>query len=411
MAVHKRKRNGKTTWFFKYDVEGSSRGERQMIREYGFSTKQAAVDAETARRKADEEKASRAAAGGVAAPLPKTMADLLQEFMEQRGPRLAPKTRQRYTEQIKMLDPQLVKMPITEVHGLHLTREWNRLEASGGHKRGSKDPRPLSAKTCRNIAGIVSAAFNFCIKGSEGKIIAINPVVSSELPVPRKRKGIGLTVPQLDLLIEAARGPWCMGAILEVAAGLAVRRGELLALRWSDIHDCKATIGRSLSQTKSEGLVFKSVKGHERDEDFRVIVIPDETMAALEAHRQRQNEFRQQFIETYRADLDLVFCNPNGTPLRPDSISATVSAMFKKLKIAKPKGGALHLLRHSQASQMLGAGAPLTAVSARLGHSSIRTTAEIYSHVLDGQDRKVTSDWEEYRKLARAANPPVKAVH
>jgi len=135
-----------------------------------------------------------------------------------------------------------------------------------------------------------------------------------------------------------------------------------------------------------------------------------ETLLKLEEHRRRQEEFRQQFIETYRADLDLMFCDPNGDPLRPDSVSATVSALFKRLKITRPKGGALHLLRHTLASQMLDGGIPLPAVSARLGHSSIRTTQEIYSHCLNGQDDEATRKWEEYRKLARAANPPVKVV-
>ena len=63
MSVHKRKRNGKVTWLYKYDVAGSSRGKRETIREYGFETKQAAMDAETARRKMEEEKKERAASG------------------------------------------------------------------------------------------------------------------------------------------------------------------------------------------------------------------------------------------------------------------------------------------------------------------------------------------------------------
>jgi site-specific recombinase XerD len=82
-----------------------------------------------------------------------------------------------------------------------------------------------------------------------------------------------------------------------------------------------------------------------------------------------------------------VFANRDGSPLRPDSISASVSALFKRLGIPKPKGAALHLLRHSHTSILLAEGVPLPAVSARLGHSSIRTTQEIYSHMITGQDQ------------------------
>lgn len=144
--------------------------------------------------------------------------------------------------------------------------------------------------------------------------------------------------------------------------------------------------------------MFKPTKGHESTEEARVIKVPEETLAKLEAHRKRQDEFRRQFGPGYRNDLDLIFANSDGSPFKPDSISATVSALFKRLKIPKPKGGSLHLLRHSMASQMLDAGVPLPVVSARLGHSSIRTTAEIYSHAIHGQDDEGTRRWEEYQK-------------
>ena len=147
--------------------------------------------------------------------------------------------------------------------------------------------------------------------------------------------------------------------------------------------------------------MFKATKGHEDTEEQRVAKIPEETLVKLEAHRRRQHEFRAQFGPDYRSDLDLIFCNPDGTPLKPDSISATVSALFKRLKIPKPKGGALHLLRHTLASQMLDGGVPLPVVSARLGHSSIRTTAEIYSHAIHGQDDEATRKWEEYQQRNR----------
>jgi integrase len=123
--------------------------------------------------------------------------------------------------------------------------------------------------------------------------------------------------------------------------------------------------------------------------------------AAIEAHRKRQDEFRQQYGPDYRADMDLVFANPDGTPLKPDSISATVSAMFKRLKIPKPKGSALHLLRHTHTSVLLAEGIPLPAVSARLGHSSVRTTQEIYAHMITGQDEEAARKWEEHQKRSR----------
>jgi hypothetical protein len=68
----------------------------------------------------------------------------------------------------------------------------------------------------------------------------------------------------------------------------------------------------------------------------RAVVLPEFAVAALQAHRAAPAAFRLQRGTDYRTDLDLIFANPAGTLLRPDSISAAVSALFKKLKL--PKG-------------------------------------------------------------------------
>jgi integrase len=47
---------------------------------------------------------------------------------------------------------------------------------------------------------------------------------------------------------------------------------------------------------------------------------------------------------------------------------------------------------------MLDAGVPLPVVSARLGHGSIRTTMEIYAHMIHGQDDAAAERLEEYRR-------------
>lgn len=173
-----------------------------------------------------------------------------------------------------------------------------------------------------------------------------------------------------------------------MSAATGARRGEILALSWSDIQDGYANIERSLTQT-NEGLEFKGTK----TERPRRIDLPPSAMARLEEHRKRQDEFRQQFGPDYRADLDLIFANPDGTPLKPDSISASVSLLCRRLGL--PKGASLHTLRHSHASVLLANGVDLATVSTRLGHSSVRVTADVYSHALRGRDREAACRWDE----------------
>ena len=57
MPVHKRKYgSGKTVWFYKFDAPGSTRLDRRVIKESGFATKQAAIEAEAARRIEEQKK-------------------------------------------------------------------------------------------------------------------------------------------------------------------------------------------------------------------------------------------------------------------------------------------------------------------------------------------------------------------
>jgi integrase len=401
MPAYKRKYgSGKTAWYYMFSLPGATRQDRDRVSESGFATKREAEDAEARRRIEEQQKVNLAKAGAsVAAALPKTLLMLLEEFFAQHvDQNLAPKTVERYHEQAAYLDPGLLAMALTDITPLHLNREWKRLLACGGRHRRTKTPRPLSKKTVRNIAGVLPSAFARAIKWG---LLTVNPVTNSEPPIPAKRKRIALTTAQQDLLINSATGPWCIQTYLTVDAALGARRGEVLALRWQDIENGRVTIARSLSQTKRDGLIFKTTK----EENVLVIGLPPSALAALEAHRKLQDEFRAQFGPDYRNDLNLIFANPDGTPLSPDSVSATVSALFKRLNIQKPKGAALHLLRHSHGSHMLANGVPLPVVSQRLGHSSVRTTADIYVHAIHGQDDEVVRKWEEYQERNRPAKP------
>jgi integrase len=390
MPAHKRKyRSGQVVWHYAFSLPGSTREDRLRITQSGFATKREAEDAEASRRVEEQQKQEMAKAGAsVTAAIPKTLSMLLREFFTQHvDEKLAPKTIERYHEQAAYLDPELLKMHIGDITPLHLGREWNRLLKSGGHTRRHKTPRPMTAKTVRNIAGVVSSAFARAIRWG---LVTTNPVTQSEPPVPKKHNGIALTSEQQTLVLESASGPWCIQTFLQTAAALGARRGEILALRWMDIKEGRATIERSLTQTR-DVLEFKGPK----DDKPRTIKIPASALAALETHRRRQEEFRQQFGPDYRAG-DLIFANPDGSPLKPDSVSAAVSLVFRRLKL--PKGASLHSLRHTHTSHLLADGVPLPVVSARLGHSSIRTTQEIYAHMIHGQDDEAADRWEEFQR-------------
>jgi integrase len=210
---------------------------------------------------------------------------------------------------------------------------------------------------------------------------------------------MAFTTGQQDTLAAAVstRGPWCLSAMLSVDAAFGARRGELLALRWQDIVDGKAIIARTLVETQA-GIQFQD---RTKTGKPRIESIPEETMAILEAHRKRQDEFRAQYGTDYRSDLDLVFAKEDGLPFLPSYISTAVWKLCRRLKF--PKGASLHTLRHTHVSHLIASGVPLPAVAARVGHSSTQTTASIYSHIIAGQDEEAAAKWQEYQRKNRPA--------
>jgi integrase len=47
----------------------------------------------------------------------------------------------------------------------------------------------------------------------------------------------------------------------------------------------------------------------------------------------------------------------------------------------------------------------ITTVSERLGHSSVRVTADIYSHAIRGRDDEAARRWEEFQRQATQERP------
>jgi len=68
----------------------------------------------------------------------------------------------------------------------------------------------------------------------------------------------------------------------------------------------------------------------------------------------------------------------------------------------------LHSLRHTHGSHLVADGVPLSMIAERLGHSSVRTTADVYTHALRGQDDDASRRWDEFQRRGAATSAPTK---
>ena len=292
----------------------------------------------------------------------------------------SPKTAERYRELLAYVLPRLGDVPLCDLSTLILERVYNRLRRGGG-----KGGRPLSARTVKNVHDTVRAALAKALKWG---LLRSNPSIGCELPKIEKPQARVLEKAEIEWLLDAVRGhPW-LYVLLLVASATGCRRGELLALAWPDIDFTSGilNVSRSLEQTAA-GLRIKGTKS----ERPRRINLPATAIAALKDHRKAQQQLRDAFDGDYRTDLDLVFASPAGEYLKPASVTAKVCLVAQQCGL---KGVGLHSLRHTHGSQLLASGVSLPAVSKRLGHSSVDTTAKVYAHVFAADDDNAAQVWE-----------------
>lgn len=379
-TVYKRE-NG--AWAYSIYAGRTEEGKQKRIFKSGFKTKRAADDAKNA-------KLLELKAPPTPEPSPRTFEDFMNEWFEQHAKRnCSPKTAERYRQLWDYVKASVKAMRLCDLTALHLEREYGRLKDSGGRHRKTKKARPLGTRTVRHIAALIKTALNTAVRWN---LIPTNPAAVCVLPKGERKEAPALDADQVELLLTFAREHWIY-EILVFATGTGCRRGEILALTWSDIDLATplAWINKSLEQTK-EGLRIKSTKNRRA----REIPLPAFIVETLHAHRERQAQARLLMGTDYRTDLDLVFAGPDGEYWKPDTVSAAASAIARRAGLP----GATHIFRHSHGSQLLAAGVTLPTVSKRLGHTSTHVTASIYAHSFRREDEEAAQKWDAVRKQA-----------
>lgn len=231
--------------------------------------------------------------------------------------------------------------------------------------------RELKPKSVRNVYNILNAALK---KAVELKMIPSNPCVGVVLPKRQKFQGSTYTKKEIKQAIKLAEGT-DMHLILQLAFSLGLRRGELLALTWSDIDFKKAeiTVDKSTYSIKGE----RKVKAPKTESGNRVLAIGGKLLSELKLSRadylKRKFEFGSSFV-----DSDLVICQENGKAYHPDSFSNKWKRFIEKHGIRKIR---FHDIRHTNATTLIAEGVDLKTIQSRLGHSDISTTMNIYTHV------------------------------
>lgn len=209
------------------------------------------------------------------------------------------------------------------------------------------------------------------------KLVGVNVSEGLDLPKEEKYKPYVLTPEQARSLLQVARAR-DLEALIALAVMTAMRKGEILGLRWSDV-DLDTGIVQ-VSRTLNYLPVYHFVEGKPKTETSeRTIVLPHVVVDLLKKHRTWQLQQKLKVGAKWE-DRNLIFPNRVGNFLVPHT---TLWRQFRRL-LADAGLPPMHFhdLRHSAATILLNMGVPAHVVQELLGHSDVAITLGIYGHVM-----------------------------
>jgi integrase len=309
----------------------------------------------------------------------RTVAELLERWLEWRQSvrPISPTTVATYRSYIdRSILPAIGKLQLGRLDAATLDAFYAHLR-----KQGGKGGRPMAASSVHQVHAILSGALNRAVVWGW---IAHNP---ARLATPPSIERTELQPPAVEdaarlLAVAVAEDPE-LGLFLRLAVVLGARRGELCALRWSDVDldQDEVLIAGGIVRVPGESLVDKATKTHAKR---RVALGPD-TGELLRTHRLVQAKNALAFGTTLAPDAYVFSHAPDGSaPINPDGITHRFRRLARRLGVRCR----LHDLRHFMVTQLVAGGVDWRTVAGRAGHADGHMTLSTYAHFQQAQDRQ-----------------------
>jgi integrase len=261
----------------------------------------------------------------------------------------------------------------------------------------AEPPEFFSSKTVKHCRDVLRAALNVAMKWN---LVFRNAAALTIVATSRGKKPVVYDQAQASAFLEVIQGDR-LEALFWLALCLGPREGELLGLQWIDFDFERGTavLIRSLQRVQRAGeskshLELLPTKTEDSD---RSIWLPQVVLEKLLAHRTRQDQERAEAGNAWQ-ETGMVFTTRIGTMLDARNMLREYYRLRDRAQLPKIR---FHDLRHSAATILKMAGVPDQAIQKLLGHASVRTTQEIYTHLtLDAEKRTAEKVDEIYRPVA-----------
>lgn len=308
--------------------------------------------------------------GHVVAGRAMTLAQLVEHWLEDIEPQRTPRTINEYRREARHdILPALGTKRIDKLTARDMDSFYRSLLERG-----------LSPASVRRQHALLHASLGRAVKWG---LIGTNPADRASPPATRQAQVEAPAVDDVIRLVEAARakGGGVLATAMVLAAVTGMRRGELCALRWSDI-DLKqgmVRVSRSLT-TRGDQQWEGDTKTHQR----RDVALDPATVALLVERRAGQEKYAAQIGTEVAADAYVLSTHADGSePCLPDTLGRTYWRLAHEIGVRTR----FHDLRHFAATQAIAAGIDVRTVAGRLGHADPAITLRVYSHVVAERDR------------------------
>lgn len=239
---------------------------------------------------------------------------------------------------------------------------------NSGKLNGKGGLSPRSLKLHKNI---INQTLNLAV---QNKLIPSNPCQFVVLPQSVRYESSFYNDKQLKALFTALRDDPLL-PLVKITALYGLRRSELLGLQWDSI-DFEAktmTIRHTVSKVTEVVAKDKTKNASSR----RTFPLTPEALEIFKAAKCQEEQNRIAFGREYQENR-YVFKWADGHTYSPDYVSHRFNDLLKKHSLPHIR---FHELRHSCASMLISMGWTLKDVQEWLGHSDIKMTANIYSHL------------------------------
>jgi len=316
----------------------------------------------------------------------------------------------------KHIIPEIGHLKISKILPAHLNKLYNTLNT----ERKDGKPGGYAPKTIKHVHNTISGIYTSAVKWN---IVADNPCDRVEPPrmAPTRDKLKYFTLEQTELFLslldkeyittckahdrvddtgksyhvadysETRNIPLQFRFFYQMALFCGLRRGELVALEWSDLD----FTDNSVSITKSTACVGGKpvTKTTKTNSSIRKISVPASVMALAKKYKKEQMQYRLAIGSQWEEE-NHIFIQWNGKQMHPDTPYKTFKKIIKRYN-ATVKNEAeklpdipLHGLRHTSATLLISQNVDVKTVSNRLGHAQTSTTMDIYSHALQKMDEQ-----------------------